>query len=133
MKEMTIGALARAAGVNIETIRYYQRRALVATPRKPPSGVRRYPHAALAQLRFIKRAQQLGFSLKEIRELLSLGEQSCDATRHIAEHRLTDIEARLTDLKAMHRMLARLIRACAAGRSTACPIAQSLNSSHESG
>jgi MerR family transcriptional regulator, mercuric resistance operon regulatory protein len=131
MKEMTIGALARAAGVNIETIRYYQRRALVATPRKPPGGVRRYPHAALAQLRFIKRAQQLGFSLNEIRELLSLGEQSCGAARHIAERRLADIEARLTDLKAMHRMLARLIRACAAGRDTVCPIVQSLSAGHE--
>ena len=126
MKEMTIGVLARSAGVNLETIRYYQRRGLIGTPRKPPGGVRRYPHAALAQLRFIRRAQQLGFSLKEIRELLALGEQSCGATRRIAERRLADIEARLNDLKTMRRLLARLIRECAAGRNAACPIAQSL-------
>lgn len=127
MKEMTIGTLARSAGVNIETIRYYQRRALIATPRKPPGGVRRYPHTALAQLRFIKRAQQLGFSLNEIRELLSLGDRSCGATRRIAERRLADIETRLADLKAMRGMLARLIRACLAGRDAACPIVQSLS------
>ncbi len=127
MKEMTIGVLARSAGVNIETIRYYQRRGLIGTPRKPPGGVRRYPHAALAPLRFIRRAQQLGFSLKEIRELLALGEQSCGATRRIAERRLADIEARLNDLKTMRRLLARLIRECAAGRDAACPIVQSLS------
>jgi len=79
-----------------------------------------------------KRAQQLGFSLKEIRELLSLGNQSCDATRKIAERRLADIEARLTDLKAMRGMLARLIRACATGRDAACPIVQSLSGVHDS-
>jgi MerR family mercuric resistance operon transcriptional regulator len=130
MKQMTIGVLARGAGVNIETIRYYQRRGLIGTPRKPPGGVRRYDENALAHLRFIKRAQQLGFSLNEIRELLSLGEQSCGATRRIAERRLADIEARLNDLKTMRRLLARLIRECAAGRDAACPIAQSLSAGH---
>jgi MerR family mercuric resistance operon transcriptional regulator len=133
MRDITIGVLARSAGVNLETIRYYQRRGLIATPRKPPGGIRRYPHTALAQLRFIKRAQQLGFSLNEIRELLALGEQSCSATRRVAERRLADIEARLEDLQTMRRLLARLIRECAAGRSTACPIVQSLNSARESG
>ncbi len=133
MKEMTIGTLARAAGVNLETIRYYQRRGLIATPRKPPGGVRRYPHTALAQLRFVKRAQQLGFSLNEIGDLLALGEQSCGATRRIAERRVADIEARLKDLQTMRRLLTRLIRECAAGRSTACPIVQSLNGSRETG
>ena len=128
---MTIGALARAAGVNLETIRYYQRRALIATPRKPPGGVRRYPQATLAQLRFIRRAQQLGFSLNEIRELLALSKQSCDATRQIAERRLADIDARLADLKAMRGMLARLIRACSTGREAACPIVQSLSAGHD--
>jgi len=126
MRDMTIGVLARSAGVNLETIRYYQRRGLIATPRKPPGGIRRYPHTALAQLRFIKRAQQLGFSLNEIRELLALGEQSCSATRRVAERRLADIEARLHDLQAMRRTLARLIQACRAGREAACPIVESL-------
>jgi len=131
MKGMTIGVLARTAGVNIETIRYYQRRALIATPRKPPGGVRRYDTNTLAHLRFIKRAQQLGFSLNEIRELLALSKQSCDATRQIAERRLADIDARLADLKAMRGMLARLIRACSTGREAACPIVQSLSAGHD--
>jgi len=131
MKEMTIGVLARSAGVNIETIRYYQRRGLIGTPRKPLGGVRRYDAGTLAQLRFIKRAQQLGFSLREIRELLALGEQSCSDTRRIAERRLTDIETRLSDLKNMRRLLTRLIRECAAGRAAACPIVQSLSTGQE--
>jgi len=133
MKEMTIGVLARNAGVNIETIRYYQRRGLLGTPRKPLGGVRRYDANALAQLRFIKRAQQLGFSLREIGDLLELGAGSCAETRVLAEARLADIETRLHDLQAMRRTLARLIQACRAGRETACPIVQSLNSSRESG
>jgi MerR family transcriptional regulator, mercuric resistance operon regulatory protein len=120
--------LARRAGVNLETIRYYQRRGLVATPRKPLGGVRRYDAATLAQLGFIKRAQQLGFSLREIRDLLALGNESCRDARHIAEQRLADIELRLNDLKRMRRLLGRLIRECAAGREAACPIVQSLGS-----
>jgi len=126
MKEMTIGVLARSAGVNIETIRYYQRRGLLGTPRKPSGGVRRYDANALAQLNFIKRAQQLGFSLREIGDLLELGTGSCAETRVLAEARLADIETRLHDLQAMRRTLARLIQACRAGRETACPIVESL-------
>jgi MerR family mercuric resistance operon transcriptional regulator len=131
MKEMTIGVLARSAGVNIETIRYYQRRGLIATPRKPLGGVRRYPADTLARLHFIKRAQQLGFTLKEITDLLKLGEASCAQTRTLAERRLSDIDARLNDLKVMRRLLARLIRECSAGRDTACPIVQSLSGARE--
>jgi len=80
-RALTIGRLARAARVNVETIRYYQRRGLPGTPRKPPGGVRHYPQEALARLRFIKRAQQLGFSLRDIRELLVLGDHACADTR----------------------------------------------------
>lgn len=126
MKEMTIGRLARAAGVNIETIRYYQRRGLIGTPRKPPGGVRRYDANTLAQLRFIKRAQQLGFSLREIGDLLELGAGACAETRVLAETRLADIETRLRDLQAMRRTLARLIQACRTGHETTCPIVESL-------
>jgi MerR family transcriptional regulator, mercuric resistance operon regulatory protein len=124
---MTIGVLARSAGVNIETIRYYQRRGLIGTPRKPPGGVRHYDANALAHLRFIKRAQQLGFSLREIGDLLELGAGSCAETRMLAEARLADIETRLHDLQAMRRTLARLIQACRAGREAACPIVESLS------
>lgn len=127
MKEMTIGVLARAAGVNSETIRYYQRRGLIATPRKPPGGVRRYNTNTLAQLRFIKRAQQLGFTLREITDLLKLGEGSCAATRTLAERKRADIGARIQDLQAMRATLEKLIRSCRADMRPACPIIESLS------
>ncbi|MHB1142907.1 MAG: MerR family transcriptional regulator [Sulfuricaulis sp.] len=123
---MTIGHLARAADVNIETIRYYQRRGLLATPRRPLGGVRRYPPDTLARLRFIKRAQELGFTLREIAELLKLGDSSCKETRAIAEHRLTDIEARIRDLQSIRTTLGKLIRTCRAGNQPPCPIIESL-------
>lgn len=126
MKEMTIGALARAAGVNLETVRYYQRRGLIETPRKPLGGVRRYSAAVLATLRFIKRAQQLGFTLREIGDLLELGAGACTETRALAEIRLADIEKRLRDLQTMRRTLTRLIESCRAGRAANCPIVESL-------
>ena len=126
MKEMTIGVLARAAGVNLETVRYYQRRGLIETPRKPVGGVRRYSAAVLASLRFIKRAQQLGFTLREIGDLLELGAGACAETRAVAEIRLADIETRLQDLQAMRRTLKRLIETCHAGRAASCPIVESL-------
>jgi len=123
---MTIGRLARAAGVNIETIRYYQRRGLLATPRKPVSGVRRYSSDILARLRFIKRAQELGFTLREIADLLKLGDGSCKEARTLAERRLGDIVARIRDLQSMRQTLDKLIQACRAGNQPPCPIITSL-------
>ncbi len=123
---MTIGRVAQAAGINIETIRYYQRRGLLVTPRRPLGGVRRYPPETLARLRFIKRAQELGFTLREIAELMKLGDSSCKETRAIAEHRLTDVEARIRDLQSMRATLGQLIRTCRAGNQPPCPIIASL-------
>ena len=123
---LTIGGLARAAGVNVETVRYYQRRGLLARPSRPQGGVRRYVPETLERLRFIKRAQELGFTLREIAELLALGNASCRETQRLAERRRADIAARMKDLAAMRRALDRLLRACAAGRSPACPIIESL-------
>lgn len=125
-KNMTIGRLARAAGVNIETVRYYQRRGLLATPRKPLDGVRRYTSETLGRLRFIRRAQELGFTLREIADLLKLGDGSCTETRAIAEHRLADIETRIHDLEAMRATLGKLIRTCREGNRPPCPIIASL-------
>ncbi len=125
-KTFTIGALARTAGVNVETIRYYQRRGLLPKPGKPVAGYRRYPADTLARLRFIQRAQELGFTLREIGELLALGRGSCRETQRLAERKRADIAARMKDLAAMRRVLNRLLRACAAGRSPACPIIESL-------
>jgi MerR family mercuric resistance operon transcriptional regulator len=124
-QEMTIGQLARAARVNVETIRYYQRRGLLATPART-GGVRRYSSDTLARLLFIKRAQELGFSLREIAGLLKLGAGSCRETRRLAEAKRADIEARLRDLRAMRRTLDALIRKCRAGDQTTCPIIGSL-------
>ncbi len=118
---LTIGRLARVAGVNVETVRYYQRRNLMSRPG------RYYAAEQLARLRFIKRAQELGFTLKEIAELLKLDGAACGEARNLAERKRADIEARLRDLKTMRRALDRLLRACASGRSTACPIIETLS------
>ena len=111
-ESMTIGNIARAAGVNVETIRYYQRIGLVGEPHKPPQGYRRYPASIIDRIQFIKRAQDLGFTLKEITQLLSLNDGSCEQARAIAEHKLEDIQQRVEDLTAMCGELTRLIRAC---------------------
>ncbi|OGI38277.1 MAG: MerR family transcriptional regulator [Candidatus Muproteobacteria bacterium RBG_16_64_10] len=125
-KTFTIGALARTAGVNVETIRYYQRRGLLPKPGKPVAGYRRYPADTLARLRFIQRAQELGFTLREIGELLALGGGSCRETQRLAEHKRADIAARIRDLQSMRRALDRLLRACHRGGRAACPIIESL-------
>jgi MerR family mercuric resistance operon transcriptional regulator len=128
--ELTIGRLADEAGVNVETIRYYQRRGLLIEPEKPQSGHRRYPWSATKRVRFIKRAQVLGFTLEEIAGLLELDEfVDCAATRELAEHKLKLIERKLADLTAMRKVLAKLTRECGAqGGPAACPIIHALAS-----
>jgi len=110
---MTIGRLAKSAGVNVETIRYYQRRGLIGEPRKPPGGHRRYTSQVLRQVAFIRRAQQLGFTLEEIGRLLEM----CDSPDQaealaIAEQRLEVIHSRAAELDRMRTELVRLIDAC---------------------
>jgi len=128
-EQLTIGRLARVAGVNVETIRYYQRRGLVDEPEKPLGGHRRYAASAATRVRFIKRAQQLGFTLDEVTGLLRLEDgQSCRETRLLAEHKLALIETRIADLTRMRRMLKGLIAECAAGqRPRSCPIIDTLS------
>jgi len=109
---LAIGRLAAAAGVNVETIRYYQRIGLIDKPSKPAQGYRTYPADTVARIRFIKRAQELGFSLDEITNLLSLNDRDCDEARAIAEHKLDIIQHRINDLAAMQRELTKLIKAC---------------------
>lgn len=130
MNEMLpIGRLAQAAEVNVETIRYYQRCGLLDVPAKPLGGHRRYAAAAAGRVRFIKRAQQLGFTLGEVKSLLMLEDgQSCRETRLLAEHKLALIEARLTDLNRMRRLLKGLISECEEGRRPrSCPIIATLS------
>lgn len=122
-ERMTIGRLAAAGGVNVETVRYYQRRGLMPEPEKPQSGVRTYSSAALARLRFIRRAQPLGFSLDEIRELLELqGGGACSRTLQLTEAKLIDIRLRLAELRRLESELLKLVRDCERAPSAAsCP------------
>ncbi len=125
---LTIGQVAKAAGVNVETVRYYQRLAMLEEPEKPLGGVRRYGDEFIARLRFVKRAQQLGFSLAEVQRLLVLEDpQSCGKARSLAAEKLALVEARLADLERMRRVLQELIARCDVRRGkVACPIIESL-------
>jgi len=125
----TIGAVARQAGVNVETVRYYQRVGLVREPPRPHGGVRRYPAETVERIRFIKRAQQLGFSLGEVAGLLRLNDgMHCRETRALAAKKLALVEARLRDLTAVRRTLRQLIAECDAGNEReSCPIIESLS------
>jgi len=126
---LSIGGLAKAADVNVETIRYYQRRGLLDEPSKPLGGHRRYSRAAATRVRFIKRAQQLGFTLEEIKELMLLEDgQSCREARMLAERKLELIDTRIADLSRMRRSLRGLIAQCAEGkRPRSCPIIATLS------
>ncbi len=128
-EQLSIGSIARAAGVNVETIRYYQRRGLLDEPSKPLGGHRRYAPSVAARVRFIKRAQHLGFTLEEVTDLLRLEDgQSCRDTRLLAERKLALIEARIAGLTRMRRTLKGLIAECAGGqRPRSCPIIATLS------
>ena len=128
--ELTIGQLAKAAAVNIETIRYYERRHILGPTSRLPSGYRLYNREAQRRLRFIKNAQALGFTLHEIEELLDLRINSkarCGDIQRKAEAKLKHVEAKVRDLQSLEAALRRLIRTCRAGQPTDhCPILQSL-------
>ena len=122
MPEITIGRLAKAAGVHLETVRYYQRRGLVDEPRRPAGGVRRYGDEAVARLRFIRRAQDVGFSLDEVKLLLRLERTpGCRDARALAAARLATVDKRIADLQRMRKTLQRLVSQCGAGRERNCP------------
>ena len=127
-EDLTIGRLAKEAGVSVETIRYYQRRGLLKEPAKPMGGHRRYSFAEARRLRFIKRAQQLGFTLDEVTSLLMLDDgRSCRETRSLAEDKLAVIERRIEDLSRMRVLLHALVTQCGEGASQrACPIITTL-------
>ncbi len=125
---LTIGRLARAAAVNIETVRYYQSRKLLPIPNRGSGAFRYYPSDLVERIRFIKRAQELGFSLTEIRELLRLSDGTDRVSiRKIAIARLEQIEAKLKDLSRMRSALSGLIEACRQTQSVEpCPIIEAL-------
>lgn len=121
---LTIGTLASKAGVTVETIRFYQRKGLVREPDRPPGGIRHYREGDIARVRFIKSAQRLGFSLDEIHELLRLEDGThCDEARALAEHKLADVHAKLTELRRMEVALSQLVDACRHQTgSVSCPL-----------
>lgn len=124
---MRISALAEASGVSIDTIRYYEKQGLLPTPRRTPGGLRDYGPDTIRQLAAIRRAKALGFSLAEIRELLTLGTEAAadaEAVRQRASERLAETEAELVELMRQRDELAALVEACAGGHTTRseCPI-----------
>ncbi|HET9113923.1 MAG TPA: Hg(II)-responsive transcriptional regulator [Burkholderiales bacterium] len=112
-ENLTIGTLARAAGVHIETIRFYQRKGLLPEPVKPYGSIRRYDAADVARIRFVKMAQGLGFSLDEIAELLQLEDGThCNEASRMAERKLVHVREKIAHLQQMEATLSQLIQAC---------------------
>jgi MerR family mercuric resistance operon transcriptional regulator len=126
----TIARLAAAAGIHVETVRYYQRLRLVPEPARPLGGIRRYTERDADRLRFIKRAQTMGFTLAEVANLLDLQKRrSCHATRELAASKLRDLDVRIRELRCLRTELAGLIADCDANpRDTRCPVIQRLAS-----
>jgi len=131
MPAQTIARAARAANVNVETIRYYERVGLIERPPTVGTAVRIYPDETVRRIRFIKRAQKLGFTLREIRELLRLRAgrgATRDAVRRKVKTKIADIDAKLRDLRAMRRALSELVETCSGrGDADTCPILKSLD------
>jgi len=130
MTTIGIGALAQRAGVSIDTVRYYERSGLLAPQAKLASGYRRYGDPQVARLRFIRRAQELGYSLRDIRELLSLSRQRDVARiKRSAVSKLAEVDRRIAALQRVRDALSGLIAQCPGrGRADACPILKALGS-----
>ncbi|NRB38022.1 MAG: MerR family transcriptional regulator [Pseudomonadales bacterium] len=127
-KSLTIGRVAKQVGVNVETIRFYQRQGLISQPVKPSQGYRCYPDQVIERLRFIQRAKALGFTLAEISSLLELSSSQCSATRQLGQVKLDLIRAKIADLQAMERALASLLTQCdVSQKHSDCPIIAALN------
>ena len=128
MRGMTIGQLAKAAGVGVETIRYYQRRGLVDVPGRPIGSSRRYPEAMVAQLAFIRRAQEMGFTLDEIAMLLKLRESDCGVAQGYARAKHDELGQRIDALVRMRERLQQVLEQCGGTPGgEACPLISALN------
>jgi MerR family mercuric resistance operon transcriptional regulator len=126
--QLTIGALADAAAVNVETIRFYQRKGLLPEPERPYGSIRRYAESTLSRVRFIKASQRLGFSLDEVAELLKLEDGThCGEARSLAEHKLQNVREKLADLQRIETALDQLVTRCGSARGAVkCPLISSL-------
>ncbi len=134
MSEMSIGELAKDTGVNVQTVRYYERRGLLAPPARTRAGYRRFNAEAARQVRFIKRAQGIGFTLKEIHDLLTLRadpDTSCADVKARAQAKILDIDGKLRLLQAMRQALAELAESCDGRGDGHCPILNSLDGEEE--
>ncbi len=129
---LTIGKLATAAGVGVETIRFYEREGLLTKPARKRVGYRQYSAEAVTRVLFIRRAKELGFTLKEISELLKLRVnpgKSCADVRAVAKAKIVDVEAKMADLARIKAALEKLARACSGkGSTTECPILEAIQS-----
>src|SRR5260370_3287037 len=129
---LRIGEVAERGGVNLQTIRYYEREGLLPEPPRLESGYRMFPESTVRRVRFIKRAQELGFTLAEIRELLALRldrHRSSSEVRTLAESKISGIEAKIRTLKAMKKALSGLTSQCSGcGPASDCPILESIES-----
>lgn len=134
--EMTIGKVARSAGLGIDTVRFYEREGLIEKPARSASGYRHYRPDVIARLRFIRQAKDLGFSLHEIKELLSLRVtpgKSCADVKARAEAKIADVDQRIAQLYRMKGALAKLATACSGrGPTSECPILEAMEA-HEVG
>lgn len=131
---MRIGAAAEQAGVNVQTLRYYERRGLLPRAPRRVSGYREFPDDAVRVVRFIKRAQDLGFTLDEVEELLRLRQDKRRdrvRIRKVAEQRMKQIDRKITELQAMKTALAHLLHCCHAGSTLECPIIEALDGTEE--
>jgi len=128
---LSIGQLAKQAGVGVETVRFYEREGLLAEPERRQSGYRQYQIDTVQRLLFIRRAKELGFTLKEIRELLSLRvdeDKTCADVRQQAEAKIADIQDRIRSLQRMKRALVKVTRTCSSsGPTSECPILDALD------
>lgn len=131
MPSLRTAEVARQAGVNIETLRFYERKGILPEPPRRASGYREYPPETVERVRFIKRAQELGFSLREIQELLDLRQLTrakAGRVRRVVEAKLGEIDHKIRDLEAMKQTLTELISACdGSGSISSCPIIESLS------
>ncbi len=131
MRSLTIGQLAKKAQVNVETVRYYERRGLIPKPPRRNSGYRQYSQDIVARIQFIKRAQELGFTLKEISELLSLRVDpgtTCADVKRRAEAKIADIEEKIRTLQSIKKAIAKLVAMCSGqGPTSECPIMEVLD------
>lgn len=132
MNQLTIGEFAASAGVNVETIRFYQRKGLLVEPERPYGSIRRYGEAEVGRVRFVKSAQRLGFSLDEIAELLRLEDGArCQEARGLAEHKLVDVREKLSDLHRIELALSALVENCRKTSGTiTCPLISSLHDAY---